>query len=338
MKQFVRLSAVLSVSIFIFGVPGAYAQNEIVRPANYSPVEMGISPELQSILSRSVAEVTNSYPEGKFKPEEIAATLIDLRDPKNIRWANVNGDRKIYPASVVKMFYMAALQQQLQDNKVKLTKELERGQRDMIVDSSNEATQYILDVLTETSSGAELPQKEFDVWQHKRNRVNRYFSSLGYSNINVNQKTFCEDAYGIEQQSRNYKGENRNMLNTNATARLLAEIALRRFVTPERSDLMLSLLKRDPYKITKDTDDQATGFIGKAVSDGKLEAIKLWSKAGWTSKSRHDAAYVEAPHGVKVVLVIFTENHANDRDTIPSIALKVMNGMKGGASHAGISQ
>ena len=101
----------------------------------------------------------------------------------------------------------------------------------MIVDSSNEATQYILDVLTDTSSGAEMPQKEFEEWQYKRNRVNRYFSSMGYTNINVNQKTFCEDAYGIEQQSRKYKGQNRNMLTTNATARLLAEIVTGPIVT-----------------------------------------------------------------------------------------------------------
>src|SRR5687768_5742596 len=324
MKHFVRLFAALSVSICVFGVSGAHAQNEIVRPVNYSPINMGASPELQSILSRSVSEVIGSYPDGKFKPDEIAATLIDVRDPKNIRWANVNGDRKLYPASVVKMFYMAALQQQLQDNKVKLTKELERGQRDMIVDSSNEATQYLLDVLTETSSGAELPQKEFDIWQHKRNRVNRYFSSLGYSNINVNQKTFCEDAYGIEQQSRNYKGENRNMLTTNATARLLAEIATRRFVNGARSDSMLVLMSRDWTTTDKDPNSQSVNFVGKALIDNKMSGSKLWSKAGWTSKSRHDAAYIETPDGQKLVIVVFTENHANEFEHVPAVAAKVI--------------
>ncbi len=338
MKQFVRFFGVLSVLIFVVDTIQVRAQNEIVRPANYAPAKFETSPELQSLLSRSIDEVIRSYAAGGFKSDEIAATLIDLRDPNNVRWANVGGDRKIYPASVVKLFYMAALQQQLQDGKVKLSKELERGQRDMIVDSSNEATQYILDVLTDTSSGAELPPKEFEAWQYKRNRVNRYFTALGYSNINVNQKTFCEDAYGIEQQTRNYKGENRNMLNTNATARLLAEIALRRFVNPERSDNMLALLKRDPYKAGKDTDDQSTGFTGKAIVDGKLDGVRLWSKAGWTSKSRHDAAYIETPDGQKFVLVIFTENHANDREPIPSIALKVINGMKGAAHNALISK
>src|ERR687897_816579 len=66
-----------------------------------------------------------------------------------------------------------------------------RAVRDMIVDSSNEATQYVLDVITHTTSGYELPPKEMEEWQYKRNAVNRYFSSLGYTNINVNQKTHC---------------------------------------------------------------------------------------------------------------------------------------------------
>jgi beta-lactamase class A len=316
------LFAVLAVST-AFPVVSLAQKHEIVRPTNYVPPNIVSSPEFQSILDRSVNEVVGTY-NGSFKSDEIAATLIDLRDANNLKWANINGEKRIYPASVVKMFYMAALERQLEDKKVTLTKELERGLRDMIVDSSNEATQYILDVLTDTSSGAELPQKEFEKWQFKRNRVNRFFLSLGFQNINVNQKTFCEDAYGIEQQTRNYKGENRNALTTNATARLLSEIALRRFVNAERSEAMLALMKRDPMKKTTDNDDQSTGFTGKAIIDGKLQGISLWSKAGWTSRSRHDAAYVETSDGLKFVLVIFTENHANDREPIPAIAAKII--------------
>src|SRR5918997_3578744 len=115
----------------------------------------------------------------------------------------------------------------------------------MIVDSSNDATGYVLDVLTNTTSGPELEGREFNVWRDSRNFANRYFASLGYANINANQKTFCEDAYGREKQSRGPKGENRNKLTTNATARLLAEIATGRAVTPSRSLQMMELLKRD---------------------------------------------------------------------------------------------
>ena len=87
---------------------------------------------------------------------------------------------------------------------------------------------------------------------------------------------------------------------------------------------MLTLLKRDPFAETKDPDDQAHGFTGKALIDGKMTTTKLWSKAGWTSKTRHDAAYIETPDGQKFVLVVFTENHANEREIIPSIAGQVI--------------
>lgn len=319
--------AIICVSILACSAV-SQKSGEIARPSNYVPPAFESSRALESILDTAIKDVIGAYPNGSFKEEEIAATLIDLRDANKLAWASFRGETKIYPASVVKMFYMAALERQLEDKKVTMTKELERGLRDMIVDSSNEATQYIMDVLTDTSSGSELPQKEFEKWQYKRNRVNRFYTSLGYQNINVNQKTHCEDAYGVEQQSRNYKGENRNMLTTNATARLLAEIALRRFVSRERSDAMLTLMKRDPTKKTTDTDDQATGFIGKAVVDGKMPSVGLWSKAGWTSRSRHDAAYIETADGLKFVLVIFTENHANDREPIPTIAAKVFSKLK----------
>ncbi|MGD9629992.1 MAG: serine hydrolase [Pyrinomonadaceae bacterium] len=298
---------------------------EIVKPKGYVSPVMRRSAELESLLKKAVADVTSEY---RFKPEEIAATIIDLRDLDLLSMADVNGEFPLYPASVVKMFYMAALHRQLEDGKIVLTKELERGLRDMIVDSSNEATQYILDVLTDTSSGAERPLKEFEKWQYNRNRVNRFYSSMGYQNINVNQKTFCEDAYGIEQQSRAYQGQNRNMLTTNATARLMAEIALRRFVTEDRSMQMLDLMKRDWEAKSNDPDSQAVGFTGKALIDKSATGTKLWSKAGWTSKARHDAAYIETPDGLRFVLVIFTENHANDREPIPQLANKIIEGLK----------
>ena len=168
--------------------------------------------------------------------------------------------------------------------------------------------------------------------QFKDYNLNKYLlnalADLGYTNINVNQKTFCEDAYGREQQFRNYKGENRNMLTTNATARLLAEIALRKTVTPERSNQMLDLMKRDFSGTTTDNDDQAHGFTGIALINRKMSDAKLWSKAGWTSKTRHDAAYIETPDGLKFVLVVFTENMANERDIIPTIAGKVLDGLR----------
>ena len=299
---------------------------KITIPKSYKTPFIEGSGELQTLLNTAINDAVADAKNVKL--EEVAATLFDLRDPAKFMMAEVRGGERIYPASVVKLFYMAALERQLEDGKVKMTPELKRGLRDMIVDSTNEATQYILDVITGTSSGAELPKKEFDAWQYKRNRVNRWYSAMGYTDINVNQKTHCEDAYGIEQQSRNYKGENRNALTTNATARLLAEIVTGRMNTPSRTATMMDLLKRDPFIKTTDGDNQATGFTGKLLIDRKMTDVKLWSKAGWTSKSRHDAAYIETADGLKFVLVIFTENHATDKEIIPNIAGKILNRLR----------
>lgn len=308
--------------------PVAAAANPVAAPAaavRRPPFvdDFEKSPELQQLLDRAIRETLRLYRDRGLEPDLVAATLIDLADPESPKRAAYRGDRQIYPASVVKMFYMVALHRWLEDGRVRLTPELSRGLRDMIVDSSNEATGYILDVLTDTSSGAELPANKFRRWAKKRNRVNRYFAGLGYRNINVNQKTHCEDAYGVEQQFRNYRGENRNMLTTDAAARLLTEIVRGRAVSAERSRQMMRLMHRDWEKPV--ADPAAREFISPALPPG----TKLWSKEGWTSKTRHDAAYIETPGGRRLVLVIFTENVAREPEIIPEIARRVLKGLSG---------
>ncbi len=326
MKKLVSLFVIFSVVTLAFVESDAQGKNnnKTPLPKNYQPITLKSSPALQTLLEKAVNETLNDFVAKKVAANNVAATLIDLRDANNFQTGSVRGDQKIYPASVVKLFYLAAVHQWLEDGKIKsLTPELQRGLKDMIVDSSNDATQYIVDVLTNTSSGGELAPKELEIFAEKRNAVNRYFASLNYKNINVNQKTYCEDAYGRERQFRR-DGTNRNMLTTDATARLLAEIVTGKIVSIERSKQMSDLLKRDFSGTASDADDQAHGFTAIALNKLNLKDAKLWSKAGWTSKTRHDAAYIKTPDGLKFVLVVFTENFANERDIIPTIAAKVL--------------
>src|SRR5215217_980054 len=283
-------------------------------------------PALQDLVDRAAKTTLERFADKKLQESELSITLMDLRDPQHPATASFRGNERIYPASVVKLFYLVAAYRWLEDKKVEQTPELTRALRDMIVDSSNEATQYVVDVLTHTTAGYELPPKEMEEWQYKRNAVNRYFSALGYTNINVNQKTFCEDAYGRERASRGPNGENRNKLTTDATARLLMEIVTGSAATSKRTELMINLLKREYTGTTKDNDDQGHGFSGIALQG--MEGAKLWSKAGWTSTTRHDAAYIELPDGSRFVLVTFTTDHANDRDIIPTVARLVIEGLR----------
>lgn len=299
--------------------------------STYSQMRSSFAPSaanssLQEVVDNAAHAALTKFADKKLTENQLSITLIDLHDPKHPVTASFRGNERIYPASVVKLFYLGAVHRWLEDKKIQETDELKRAVRDMIVDSSNEATQYVVDVLTQTTGGFELPSKEMEEWQYKRNAVNRYYSSMGYTNINVNQKTFCEDAYGREKVSRGPNGENRNKLTTDATARLLAEIVTGRAVNQARSAQMMELLKRDYAGTSKDNDDQGHGFTGIALQG--MTGVKLWSKAGWTSTTRHDAAYIELPNGAKFVLVTFTTDHANEREIIPAVAKVVIDGMK----------
>lgn len=280
---------------------------------------------LQTLVDDAARATLQRFADKKLTREQIAITLVDLRDSNRPRQANFRGDAQIYPASVVKLFYLVAAHRWMEDGKLKDTPELRRAMKDMIVESSNDATHYVLDVLTDTVSGPELPPDEMKIWAEKRNAVNRYFRSIGYNDINANQKPWCEGPYGRDRIFVGERYDNRNKLTTNATARLLTDIVLGRAVTPSRSAQMMELMRRDFSGSSSDPDDQAHGFTGIALAGNpQWKDAKLWSKAGWTSSTRHDAAYIELPNGARFVLVTFTTDHANERDIIPTVARFVM--------------
>jgi len=318
-KLIVALSACLLLSTF---VPATLAKSKRV---NQKATALQPAPDaaLQHVVEEAARETLEKFKDKKLQESNLAITLIDLSDPQRPLQASFRGSEPIYPASVVKMFYLVMAHQLIEDGKLKETDELRRALKDMIVDSSNDATSFVLDVITSTTSGPELTGAEWKKWAEKRNTANRYFKSLGYTGINVNQKTYCEGPYGREQMFRGSKGENRNKLTTDATARLLAEIATGRAVTPARSTAMMELMKRDYSGKSADADDQAHGFTSMGLKPG----ARLWSKAGWTSTTRHDAAYIELPNGRRIVLVTFTTDHSKEREIIPTVARIIIEGI-----------
>ena len=225
------------------------------------------------------------------------------------------GIEPIYPASIVKLFYLVAIHQWLEIGKVHLSSELSRAINDMVVESSNDATSLIIDSLTNTSSGPELTNNSFSAWKYKRNVINTYFRTLGWKElerINVNQKTWSDGPYGREKKFIEKFRSNQNILTTNAVARLFHNIASGTAVSLVRSLQMMSLLKRTINNISNSglIEDQITGFIG----EGLPKTAELWSKAGWTSQVRHDAAYVKVPKLPTFLLVIFIEGNENSKN------------------------
>jgi hypothetical protein len=291
-----------------------------------------------------------------------------------VRGFSYRGVERIYPASIVKLFYLVAAHEWLEKGMLQTSAELERAMGDMIVDSSNDATNLVVDMLTGTTSGPELPPGPFETWKFQRDIVNRYFQSLGWAEmetINVNQKTWGDGPYGRERMFLGELMENRNMLTTNATARLLHSIVGGVAVSRARSQAMMALMKRisipkrDSYTAASTSDiiphsrtgyvfesqpraevpsvertgvsnenrynpdelaapeaeNQVTGFLGS----GLPQDAQLWSKAGWTSQVRHDAAYIELPNQRPYLLVVFTEGrtYSQNQTILPFVSQQI---------------
>jgi hypothetical protein len=293
--------------------------------------------DLQTLLDQTLEAAWDEFP--RLARNQIATTWIVYDPPFPVntggaisatdfwqqrpRGASYRGVELNYPASIVKLFYLVAAHEWMEREMVPTTPEFERALRDMIVDSSNDATGLVVDVLTGTTSGPELPAGPFETWQSQRNIVNRYFQSLQWpelETINVNQKTWCDGPYGRERLFLGDAYENRNRLTTEATARLLHSIVGGVAVTGARSQFMMDLMRRslDPRVLAMDPENQVTGFLGAGLP---LNAA-LWSKAGLTSKVRHDAMYVELPNCSPFQLVVFTEGEDNSKNEaiLPFIA------------------
>lgn len=284
----------------------------------------GTAAPLDDVVRRAAEETQAEFTSPALKPEQLAVTVIDLRGPASV-WAHYRGDERFYPASVIKLFYLAAVHRWLEDGKIADTPELRRAMRDMIVDSSNDATNHLVDVLTGTTGGPELPLDELKVWNEKRGAVTRYFASLGYQNVNANRKTWGDGPFGRESQDMKAHPPARNYLSTNDTARLFSEIATGRCITPARSAEMMELLARDPFTTSTDPDSQSVKFTGPALTPG----MKLWSKAGWVSWARHDAALIELPDGGRIIIVTFTDGreHAQNRAIIAAVARRILSNL-----------
>jgi hypothetical protein len=284
--------------------------------------------QLDQLGDRLISDIQAAFP--AVNPEQLALTwlLYDEPVPVNtggaltpeefwkyqVRGFSYRGTEGFHPASIVKLFYLVAAHEWLEKEMVPPSAELERAMRDMIVDSSNDATSLVVDILTGTTSGPELQPGPFETWKYQREIINRYWRSLGwreFEQINTNQKTWNDDYYGRERIFVGEQMENCNRLTTEATAKLLHSIVGGVAVSSGRSQAMMSLLARGLDANTLEQDeDQVQGFLG-----GGLPAnTKLWSKAGWTSQVRHDAAYVEVEGRSPFLLVVFTAGRVQSRD------------------------
>lgn len=277
------------------------------------------APALDAIAARAYTKARTEFP--KLQPEQLAISFGKVdRSNMTAEFGQFQGEAAMYPASCIKLFYLAYGATLLESKKLTMTPELERGFTDMIVDSSNDATALILDAVTGTTGGPELSERELKAWQTKRGAVNRWLTSMGFKGINANQKTWNEGPYGRERQGYGPNFENRNTLTPNSGVRMMSLIALGKLVGQDRNSWMMKLLNRKIPADSKDADFQSRAFTGEVLPAG----TQLWSKAGYTDTARLDIAWFKLTNGHEYIFSIFTKGQSNEPKLIPFVARELL--------------
>jgi len=230
------------------------------------------------------------------------------------------GDVSYYPCSVVKLCFLAYYEARRQAGKLEDTPELSRAVRDMITVSSNDATGFVVDSLTGTTSGPELSGAEWEKWKARRSAVDDWYRTRGYTNLNAHQKTFCEDAYGREQAFRD-GGKNRTRRTAAEAARIFKEIVRGEVAGEASTDEMLVLLSRDitGEKPLEDVELEDARLAGQGLPEGS----RVWAKSGDAYDFHHLVARVALPNGSDFVIAVFTQGVKSVPEVIPRVYEKV---------------
>ncbi len=248
------------------------------------------------------------------------ATNPQLNSGFGASWLN---QKPIYPASVVKVVYACAVEAWLENDLIIDCFELRRALSEMIANSSNDATSYIVDLLTGTSSGPSLKGDRWELWKEQRNLVNNWLKTLNWPeliSINCSQKTWSDGPYGRDKDFYGDRNQNRNSMTTEASGRIMEAIMTNNLLSSQATMRLKKLLHRslDLVQRKSNPENQIDGFLGEGLPKGS----ELWSKAGLMSEARHDLAWFITPNGKPMLLAVFCEGRqlANDNFLLPALS------------------
>ena len=283
--------------------------------------------EMDIFLKKILYKISNN--EKNFLIDSIAITWINYST--NIKFkkgfgCGLNHKKQYYPASIVKLVYGLAIYDWIDKERIILNNQLKNAVFNMLQYSSNDATSFLLDLLTGTTSGFSIEGVAWEQWKYQREIINDWLIDLGWDEIkdfNCCQKTWEDRPYGREKDFYGKNNENRNCMSTNGTAKILEEIILHKFYDENNlklKDFLFRNLKKDQIV---DNENQVKGFLG----EGLPENTPFWSKAGLMSQARHDAAWWLNNKSSQTLLVVFGngEDFANNTSFLPELSRAIFN-------------
>lgn len=268
-------------------------------------------PALQELVDRTVAAVGAADP--KFLASSPRIALIDLRGPVPAL-AEVRGEEKVYPASVVKFVYLMAAYAWQERGELTIDAGLDAELTGMIRDSSNQDTRKVFARITRTEPGPELPPAGYAQFRERRLAVKRWLRELGIDDLHAVNPTYDGDGdlFGRDAQflrdpsvegglpARSGEYVNRQAMTAAGTARLLALLATDRALTPADSAAVRARMRRDVREQPHLVHRIAGGAAGRP-------GVEVFAKSGTWGPIYADAGIVRHESGRQFVLAVFTD-------------------------------
>ncbi len=261
-------------------------------------------------LDVAVAEARQEFLAGKPFDRLDAAILIP-DGQETWRRGSYNGDALAYPASCVKLAYMAAAMAWCRENGLPPT-HLDHAVRPMIVKSDNVQTGVVVDTITSAPNIDDLTtttDPRWAEWVEKRHYTARYLDSRGLlGNQVILHKTYPTNSgewpTGAEKVAREVFGMNK--MQPRLSASLMLEIAKGK-LEPHAQAYMLELLEHDRWK--------SNSVLGFALPPGS----RYHNKPGLAYDTLEDIAYVVLPNGREFVIAAFSDSFCEPykRDPAP---------------------
>src|SRR6266545_1663093 len=198
--------------------------------------EIAKDPQIETALRHAAEATLKEFP--KLTADNLALSVVDVTKPALLARGDYHGDAPFYPASVVKLFFMAETLHQ----KKEAEKDVDRALKEMIRLSDNDATAFIIDTISDTCSGPWLEGRALAKFVDKRRVVNRWLQPMGYD-VSAMSKPWSFGPFGRDVQLLGPNRENRNRSSANAVASLLLWIVRGRAVSRAASGAMLGLLE-----------------------------------------------------------------------------------------------
>jgi hypothetical protein len=305
------------------------------RPADSFPEEQ------DQYLLKSLKESLSELERQAYPVSDITISLLEFGENGSLYYAGIGDTKQVFPASIVKLFWIVALYGKYDKNLVPEEEVLPTEDEFLMIhESSNDSASRILDLVTNTTSGEKLNGEALNSWINSRYSVNRFFANSGYEWLNVSQKVFpieylqMSEPTGRDLQIREHNLKNdktsfevsRNYLNTYETLRLLYEIETGKAISDKYSyrikEFMLHDTSSEAWR--DDPFNSIEGFFGEYLP----ERVQLMTKVGYTQNyGRQEAAIIFDPEtDKKFLLVVFANNiefSSNENKALPKIAKDV---------------